>query len=58
MHVLLRRLVVRHCTQVCAIGYASDYPPADLPGMLAFLDSLGDSEVSQAGFQTCLPPGS
>ncbi len=43
---------VSHCAhehehvQVSAIGYGGDHPPADLPGLIDFLDSLHVPELS------------
>ena len=33
--------------QIIAIGYGFDYPPAGLPGMTRFMDSLNVPEVSE-----------
>jgi len=35
------------CVQIIGIGYAFDYPPAGLPGMTRFMDSLNIPEISE-----------
>ena len=36
--------------QIIGIGYGFDYPPAGLPGMTRFMESLNMPEISEVHF--------
>ena len=37
------------------IGYGKDYPPADMPGLMAFIQSLGIPELSEVPAAPLMP---
>ena len=41
--------------QIIVIGYGKDYPPADMVGLMAFIESLGFPELSEVPAVSAMP---
>jgi len=41
--------------QIGGIGYGGDHPPADMPGLLEFIDSLRVPELSHVRCDSTIP---